>query len=592
MYTLCILLALASASPAADSQAADTSVQVTWGVPIPMRDGVTLNATLYGPATTTAPLPVIFELTPYISDTYHERGVYFARHGYRFAIVDVRGRGNSGGGPARFLSDAKDGYDIVEWLARQPWCNGKVAMWGGSYAGEDQWATVKEHPPHLATIVPAAAAYPGVDFPMYANVFSQYDTQWLTLVSGVTAQDHLFGEGTYWIDRFRALYEHHLPFASLDSVIGNREPLFHEWLAHPARDAHWDALVPTPAQYAAITTPILTITGHYDGDQRGALEYYRRHMQSGAPDAIAQHYLIIGPWDHAGTRTPRDEVGGLKFGPAALVDLPALHVAWYDWTMKGGPKPEFLKKRVAYYVPGKGAEVWKYADSLGGIGAHAETLYLTSTAGRANDVFASGTLSADRPPRAGVPDNWTYDPLDTRPGLELERDEIANSTTDQRYALNLYGAGVVYHTPPFPEATEITGWVHLVLWLAMDVPDADVSVTLSEIEPDGRSIALTDAMLRARYRESPSQATPVTPGQVTRYDFHTFQFFSRRIAKGSRLRVVISSPNSIYLEKNYNSGGVVAEETAKDARTAHIALYHDAAHPSALELPVVRSVTP
>lgn len=576
MYTLCILLALA--------QAPDTSVQVTWGVPIPMRDGVTLNATLYGPAKSTAALPVIFTLTPYISDTYHNRGMYFAQHGFRFAMIDVRGRGNSGG-TKHLLSDAQDGYDIVEWLARQPWCNGKVAMWGGSYAGADQWITVKEHPPHLSTIVPAAAAYPGVDFPTYGNIFDSYDTQWLTLVSGVTPQDNLFGEGSYWIDRFRALYVNHLPFASLDSVVGNHEPEFHEWLAHPIPDAHWDSLTPTPEQYAAIHVPILTITGSYDGDQRGALEYYRHDMQYGAPDAIANHYLIIGPWDHAGTRTPRDEVGGLKFGPASLLDLPALHVAWYDWTMKGGPKPDFLKKRVAYYLPGKGAEVWKYADSLGGIGAQMETLYL---GGHSTDAFASGTLGAAR--GAGS-DKWVFDPMDTRPGVELEREEIDNTTTDQRYALNLYGAGVVYHTAPFPEATEVTGWLHLTLWLAMDVPDADLAINVYEIEPDGRSIALTDARMRARYRESMRQATLVSPGVVTKYDFHTFQWFSRMIGKGSRLRLVISSPNSIYTEKNYNAGGVVAQESGKDARTAHITLYHDAEHPSALEIPVVRTVT-
>ncbi|HZS59373.1 MAG TPA: CocE/NonD family hydrolase [Gemmatimonadaceae bacterium] len=573
MYTLCILLALAQAVAAPDS-----SVQVTWGVRIPMRDGVTLNATVYGPAATTAPLPVVFELTPYNSDTYHERGMYFARHGYRFAIIDVRGRGNSGGA-AHFMADAHDGYDIVEWLARQSWCDGKVAMWGGSYAGEDQWATAKEHPPHLATIVPAAAAYPSVDFPFFANIFDSYDTQWLTLVSGVTPQDHLFGEGSYWMDRFHAMYAHHLAFASLDSVIGNREPTFHEWLAHPIPDAHWDSLVPTPDQYTGIRIPVLTITGHYDGDQRGALEYYRRHMQSGATD----HYLIIGPWDHAGTRTPRDEVGGLKFGPASLVDLPALHVAWYDWTMKGGPKPEFLKKKVAYYLPGKGAEVWKYADSIGGIGARPETLFL---GGHSVDAFSSGSLGGQK---SSGSDHWTYDPLDTRPGDELEREEVDNSTTDQRYALNLYGAGVVYHTAPFSDATEITGWLHLSLWLAMDVPDADISVNVYEIEPDGRSIALTDARMRARYRESPRHQVLVKPGEIQRYDFNNFQFFSRQIGKGSRLRLVISSPNSIQTEKNYNSGGVVANETGKDARAAHITLYHDTDHPSTLEIPVVRS---
>ena len=119
-------------------------VDLLWGVKIPMRDGVHLNATVFKPKATPAPLPVVFTLTPYIADSYEDRASYFARHGYVFALVDVRGRGNSEGNFEPFANEARDGYDIVEWLARQPWSNGKVAMWGGSYAGFDQWATLKE----------------------------------------------------------------------------------------------------------------------------------------------------------------------------------------------------------------------------------------------------------------------------------------------------------------------------------------------------------------------------------------------------------------------------------------------------------------
>jgi predicted acyl esterase len=122
----------------------------------------------------------------------------------------------------------------------------------------------------------------------------------------------------------------------------------------------------------------------------------------------------------------------------------------------------------------------------------------------------------------------------------------------------------------------------------MDVPDTDFSANLYEIMPDGRSIQLTGDLLRARYRESSSTEKLVKPGEINRYEFSAFTFFSRRIAKGSRLRLVLNSPNSIYQEKNYNSGGVVAEESGKDARTAHITVYHDNDHPSSLELPLVR----
>ena len=172
--------------PPVEPPAAEKAFDLQWGVQIPLRDAVHLNATVYKPHGLKEPPPVVFTFTPYNSDTYHARAAYFARHGYVFVLVDVRGRGNSGGRFEPFVNEGRDGHDVVEWLARQPWGNGKVAMWGGSYAGFDQWSTLKEFPPHLATIVPAAAAHPGVDFPAFQNIFSSYLVRWLTLTSGHT----------------------------------------------------------------------------------------------------------------------------------------------------------------------------------------------------------------------------------------------------------------------------------------------------------------------------------------------------------------------------------------------------------------------
>jgi hypothetical protein len=154
--------------------------------------------------------------------------------------------------------------------------------------------------------------------------------------------------------------------------------------------------------------------------------------------------------------------------------------------------------------------------------------------------------------------------------------------------LNLFGEGVVYHSEPFAEATEISGFAKLTAWLMMDVADTDLEADLYEILRDGGSVALTSAAMRARYRESLREAKPVGAGKVEKYVFNDFTFFSRRIAKGSRLRLVLRSVNSIGTEKNYNSGGVVAAETGKDAKTAHVTLVHDREHASALELPIVK----
>jgi putative CocE/NonD family hydrolase len=199
----------------------------------------------------------------------------------------------------------------------------------------------------------------------------------------------------------------------------------------------------------------------------------------------------------------------------------------------------------------------------------------------------SAAPRSDANPKESQADRYVYDPLDTRPA-ELEKEEIKNVLTDQRYAINLFGNGVVYHSEPFAENTEISGFVKLTAWMAIDVPDTDFEATLYEILPDGTSVQLTGDGLRARYRESLSVEKLVSPGEINRYVFDGFTFFSRRIARGSRLRLVLKCPNSIFTEKNYNSGGVVAEETGKDARTAHISVYHDASHPSILELPIVK----
>ena len=555
-----------------------------WAVKIPMRDGVLLNATVFEPHGQKDPLPLIFTLTPYIGDSYTDRAMYFAQHGYVYALVDVRGRGNSGGAFEPFANDAKDGYDIVEWFAKQPYSNGKVTMWGGSYAGFDQWSTLKEFPPHLATIVPAAAAHPGVDFPFQYNIFGPYDEQWLTFTSGATSNAMLFGSSAFWSARAREEYDQHLAYKDYDRLVGNPLPVFQKWVQHPIPDAYYDAMVPSAEQYKRIAFPILTITGHYDGDQPGAFTYYKRHMEYGTPDAKEKHYLIIGPWDHAGTRTPRREVGGLKFGEASVLDLNKLHTEWYDWVMKGGQKPEFLKKRVAYYVVGEGAENWKYADSLATIANEKKVLYLGSN-GNADSVFASGTV-AESAAGGAAGDKWTYDPLDTRPGEAAPDDDAG--LTSQWEVLNTFGNGAIYHSKPFAEATEITGFLKLTIWLTMDVPDTDLEAEVYEILPGGGSVNLTGATMRARYRESLRREKLVTPGKPEKYVFDNFTFFSRRIAKGSRLRLFVHCLNSPSTEKNYNSGGVVAEETAKDAKTAHVMLLHDAEHASALELPIVK----
>jgi len=573
-----------------------TDYDLRWGVKIPLRDKVELNATLYLPKTkdgTPSRTPVIFTLTPYISDSYHARAAYFASHGYAFALVDVRGRGNSSGDFEPFANEPRDGHDVVEWFAQQPFCDGKVAMWGGSYAGFDQWATAKEFPAHLATIVPAAAAHPPLDYPSTDNVGETYDVQWFTLTSGRAGQQNLFADQKFWRTKFLDAYKQHIAFKTLDSFVGNPSSNFQRILKHPTADSYYDAMVPTREQFQKITLPILTITGQYDGDELGALTFYRDHLANASPETHARHFLVIGPWDHAGTRTPTDEVGGVKFGPVSIVDLNDLHRQWYDWTMKNGTKPEFLKNQVAYYLlaPGNsGANgEWKYADSLESFTANPKTFYFDSKSGDANGVFRSGALT-EKQPNQGA-DQFVNDPLDTRRGENVEGVEPNEKTAgiDQRFALCIANDGLVYHTEPLPNETPLIGCPEVTLWVSIDTPDTDLATDLYEIQPDGTSIALWSDIRRLRYRESLREAKLVKPGEIVKCEFAPGLFVARRLMKGSRLRLIVYSPNSIFWQKNYNSGGVVADETAKDARAAHVKVHHDAQHASAIELPLRES---
>ena len=580
-------------SPSPKPSPSQADYEFRWGVKIPMRDKVELNATLYLPKTPDGSLsktPVIFTLTPYISDSYHARGAYFASHGYAFALVDVRGRGNSGGEFEPFVNDPRDGHDLVEWFAKQPFCDGKVAMWGGSYAGFDQWAAAKELPSHLATIVPAAAAHPGLDYPFPQNVGLSYDVQWYTFTSGRTGQQSLFGDQKFWQTKFLEAYKKHVPFKSLDSFIGNPSVNFQRVVKHPTADAYYDAMVPTREQFQKITIPVLTITAQYDGDELGALSYYRDHLANTTPEARAKHFLVIGPWDHAGTRTPTDEVAGVKFGPGAVIDLNDLHRQWYDWTMKSGPRPEFLKNQVAYYLLAAGNSgangEWKYADNFETLVANPKIFYLDSKNGDANGVFRSGSLS-EKQPSEGL-DTFLYDPLDTTRGERVDGIDPKEKTAgiDQTYPLSIAKDGLVYHTDALPSETPFIGCPAVTLWVSIDTSDVDLSAHLYEVQPDGASIILWSDTRRLRYRDSLREPKLVKPGEIVRCEFNPGLFVARRLMKGSRLRLVVSSPNSIQFQKNYCSGGVVAEETAKDAHTCHVQVFHDATHPSTIQLPL------
>jgi len=271
----------------------------------------------------------------------------------------------------------------------------------------------------------------------------------------------------------------------------------------------------------------------------------------------------------------------MKFGPASLVDLPQLHLDWYRFAMEGGPKPEFLRKPVAYYV--SGAERWRYADALEAITAESRPFYLDSAGAGGRDAYAAGSLAPARVGR-GAPDSYRYDPRDVSLA-KIESESNLDSALDQEVFL-ANKAQLVYVSEPFSQDQELSGFFRFEAWLSIDQPDTDFVVTVAEIGTNGTVTPLSSDIMRARYRESLRAQKLVATKEPRRYDFDHFTFASRLVSKGSRLELVLSAANSIGIERNHNSGGVIADETSADSRGVTVQLFHDAGRRSALYVPV------
>jgi uncharacterized protein len=560
-------------------------VHMQWGIRIPLRDGNELSGVLFRPRDQASGSPTIVCITPYGADIGHSRGVYFASQGFSFLTVDCRGRGNSSGSFRPYVQEATDGYDVVEWAARQAFSDGRVVMLGASYSGYNQWTTASKRPPSLRTIIPTAAPFIGIDFPMRRNIFYPFVIKWLAFVSGRGEQTRLFYDHAFWSSRFALWKNSGRPFRDLPEICGVDSAIFREWIGHPMLDAYWDAYNPTSTEYAAIDIPILTITGIYDDDQPGALEHYRRHLEA---HPAAYHYLVVGPWDHQSTNTAKQAFGGMTFGEDSLVDLPRLRLDWFRWILGEGPRPEFLSAAVVYYVTGR--ECWRRSESLAAITERTLSLYLDSQGG-ANDPYQSGRLCEHHSP--GGCDVFRYQPYSPESSeVETERNatgaEIAGSSLIECSGRRQ----LIYHSEPFQEAVEISGFFRAELWLSISTPDTDIFAAVYEVLGSGDVIRLTNDAIRARHREDPRSCKLIDSREALPFCLDQFHFTSRVVRKGSRLRLTIAPVGRLiegnFVQTNFNGGGVVAEESCADARELKLTLRHDACHPSALHVPIAK----
>lgn len=590
---LCLGLLLASLAGAAE---VGPGYDIQMSRMIPMRDGVELEAWLTRPSNLKAGAPAILTLTQYdIDGSRRGEPPYFAQAGFVFVQAYVRGRGRSGGVKSDNLGlqVGRDGYDLVEWIAKQPWSNGQVLMFGGSFVGMTQWHTAAQLPPHLAGIAPYVPIYPGWDVPNTNGIPQSWTAVILGYTSGRALNPGFIADARYWSGKFLEHYAARRPFGDLDAAVGiaaddwwmadeqgEKVPMMRMWLDHVGDEAFNLAAEPRPEDYARMNFPVLTATGFFDDDQPGALRYYRNHIAHAPAAAVAKHYLLIGPWDHGGTQAPSREINGLSIPQAAVLDMQKLHADWYHWALGRGALPALFRDHVAYFMAG--ADEWRYAATLAGASSGRQLLlYLAERRGTPADLYHSGELTAVVP-GAQPPALLVSDPA------ELPELEMAQAAADENLTSQFRGLqkrALVFHSAPLAQEVEMAGHLRLVLECAADTPDFDLWAQVLLVRADGTAVQLGQDVRRARFRNSPFRQELVKPGELLEIPFE-FNWAAWRLPAGARLRLILAPLNSPNYQKNYNTGGRIGYERPEDARIAHIRIFHDRRHPSRLVLPL------
>jgi putative CocE/NonD family hydrolase len=587
--TLCLLVfsvLIISGAPARSQTSSDVVIEK--GVTMKTRDGVTLRADVYRPAHE-GTFPVLLTRTPYDKNGGAAFGRMGALRGYIVVVQDVRGRYTSDGDWYTFKNEINDGYDTVEWAAALPHSNGKVGMYSGSYVGATQMLAAIAHPPHLAGICPVVTAsnyhenwtYQGGAFEQWFN------ESWTSGLAQDTAS-RLIRKSTNALIGDEVLPLNNYPLFNFDNPLGGATmtktlaPYYLDWLAHPAYDSYWKQWS-IEENYPNIQVPALVIAAWYDIFQDGSIRNYLGiKAHAGTEAARNETQLMVAIGGHSGSgRT----VGLLDFGSDAPFDENAITLDWYDHLFLG-KKNEFSDgKPVKIFVMGdnkwRSEEAWPLARAV-------STPYRLHSGGNANSAAGGGVLYTG-PDRFIVDnaDTITYDPANPAPTvggpLCCDATHLAPGPRDQK-EVEARQDVLVYSTRPLEEDVEVTGPVTLDFYAKSSAVDTDFTAKLVDVYPDGKAIDITEGILRARYRESTSEAKPLVPGTV--YDLTIDMWSTSNVfLKGHKIRLEISSSNFPRFDRNLNTGESAAGSSAFVKATNTI--LHDKEHPSTLLLPVV-----
>jgi len=560
-------------------------IRIVRQVAVPMRDGTILYADIYRPAKP-GKYPVIVTRTPYglqRDNVHHERMMKFAKRGYIGIVQDVRGRYESDGKWEPFRDEANDGHDTIEWIAKQDFSNGKIAMQGGSYLGHNQWAAASQSPPSLDAIFPSVASTN-----LYAN--------WITM-GGAFRLSFNYGWGVvrmpnrimlpqYWHTAAytpeELTYDNilmHLPLKDGDlKSAGYAVQHYRDWVKHESYDDYWKA-ISDEERFEKVLVPAYNTGGWFDIFLMGTLDgYVGMKNRGGTPEARKGTKLLVGPWGHG----PGTSFGDLDFGAHAFVDLFEEELRYYDFHLKGIQNGIDTEKPVKIFYMGENK--WRHEDNWPIPGTQYKALYMTGD-GPANTLRGEGKLTFEKPSKSGI-DNYLYDP--NQPVMTYGGNNCCGTPTiagpkDQRN-IERRNDVLVYTSEFLTEPITVAGPITMNLHAATDGPDTDWMIKLVDVYPDGSAYPVSEGILRARFKDGLDKINLLTPNQV--YEFEIEMMGTANVFQpGHRIRIDITSSNFPQFDRNPNTGKPQGSDA--EVRIAKQTIHHGGAKPSHIVLPIV-----
>ncbi len=553
-------------------------------VPVTMSDGTQLMADVFRP-NSSEPVPVLVYRTPYgkhLTGDHDATHLKAVKRGYAVILQDVRGRYASKGLFEPYQNEGQDGYDTIEWAARQSWSNGRVGTYGLSYPGAVQWLAALRSPPHLEAMVPAMTFSSPRNFFYMNGVFDRSWLPWIYVNIAPDSRVRLDLSGTRdeaeasaaWPGQSQA-YLSFLPLADLP-YLREEAPYYFEWLNHPPEDPWWD-WAEIRGHYNRVNAAVLNLSGWHDEayGPEGAITNFKGLIAARAGQADPRAHLVMGPWVHGSTMTR--EIGDLDFGPPAAIDYDALILDFFDHYLKDRDNSFSRSPRVRQFVMGENQ--WREQSEWPHRDRSTETLFL-----QANEQSGqqSGLQLVASPAKGLNESSFVSDPSKpvTDPYSAFGPHDY-QSLADRPDVL-------VFETAPLTKDTEVSGAIETELFVSCDCRDLDLWVKLLDVYPDGRAYNLMSPgadVLRVSYRDMNQGQQLLEPGKIYALSLPGL-VTSNRFAAGHKIRVQISGSFAPHLSSNLQTGE--SEITSKVSQPATITIHHSESYPSRLVLPVGR----